>query len=325
MSAPPGIVVIGRNEGARLVRALAALRLVAGPVVYVDSGSVDGSVAWARAAGVQVVALDDSAPHTAARGRNAGFAALAAAPGGAPALVQFLDGDCEMEPGWLEAAAAALAADPGLALVTGWLDEIAPETSLFNRLQNLEWHRPAGEIAASGGSAMVRADAFAAVGGFDARLIVSEDDDFCLRLRAAGWRLRRLPRTMARHDADLRRFGQWWRRAIRSGHGFAEVGARHPGHFRAERARAWGYGAAVPAATLAGLAVAGWWGLAPLAAYAVNFARIALGLRARPEAAGHVGAMAALMVAIKLPHLVGMLVWHRRRLRGRATRLIEYK
>jgi len=40
----PGAVVIGRNEGARLVRCLDALAGQASPVVYVDSGSTDGSV-----------------------------------------------------------------------------------------------------------------------------------------------------------------------------------------------------------------------------------------------------------------------------------------
>src|SRR6266480_1395116 len=71
-----GMVVIGRNEGARLVRCLEACVREGGAVVYVDSGSTDGSPDAARRLGATVVALDMSLPFTAARARNEGFAAL---------------------------------------------------------------------------------------------------------------------------------------------------------------------------------------------------------------------------------------------------------
>jgi hypothetical protein len=38
-----GIVVIGRNEGDRLTRCLQSLQMENLPVIYVDSGSTDGS------------------------------------------------------------------------------------------------------------------------------------------------------------------------------------------------------------------------------------------------------------------------------------------
>ncbi|WP_372836203.1 glycosyltransferase, partial [Puniceibacterium confluentis] len=83
------VVLIGRNEGARLVAALGAVQGQARRMIYVDSGSGDGSVDAARAAGAEVVLLDLSQPFTAARARNAGFAAL---EGDSPDLVQFIDG-----------------------------------------------------------------------------------------------------------------------------------------------------------------------------------------------------------------------------------------
>ena len=46
-----GVVVIGRNEGERLVRCLSSIKVDAKHVIYVDSGSTDGSVAAAAAAG----------------------------------------------------------------------------------------------------------------------------------------------------------------------------------------------------------------------------------------------------------------------------------
>src|SRR5688572_13834671 len=100
-----GIVVIGRNEGERLVNCLKSVKPDANVVVYVDSGSTDGSVEAAERLGARVVRLDMARPFTAARARNEGFARLTALHPGAR-FVQFIDGDCELVPGWLDAAMA---------------------------------------------------------------------------------------------------------------------------------------------------------------------------------------------------------------------------
>ncbi len=65
------IVLIGRNEAARLARTLDAALHAAARVVYVDSGSSDNSVNLAQARGVPVIELDAALPFTAARARNA--------------------------------------------------------------------------------------------------------------------------------------------------------------------------------------------------------------------------------------------------------------
>src|SRR5262245_56357676 len=114
-----GCVVIGRNEAPRLRRCLGAVLRDCGRVLYVDSGSTDASVAIARAAGVPVLELDPATPFSAARARNEGLARLLQTAGSAPPFVQFVDGDCWLEPGWLHAAAAALRCNPRLAVVSG--------------------------------------------------------------------------------------------------------------------------------------------------------------------------------------------------------------
>src|SRR3979490_1839399 len=102
-----GVVIIGRNEGERLRRCLTSASASTGAVVYVDSGSTDGSAQWARNYGADVIELDMSIPFTAARARNAGFRRLKEI---APKLlcVQFVDGDCELAQGWLEHAVSFL-------------------------------------------------------------------------------------------------------------------------------------------------------------------------------------------------------------------------
>jgi cellulose synthase/poly-beta-1,6-N-acetylglucosamine synthase-like glycosyltransferase len=316
-----GVVVAGRNEGQRLRRCLESLVGQGFRVVYADSGSTDGSPELAAALGAEVVTT--APPHSAAKGRNAGFDRLM--QGEAPDLVQFVDGDCEVEPGWLAAAAAAFATDAGLGLVTGWRSERDPCRNLFHALAETEWRRPAGPIRSCGGDMMVRAGAFRAAGGFDPGLVVAEDEEFCLRLAArTGLRLVRLPRPMTRHDIAMDGLGAWWRRHLRSGHGFAEVGRRHPPHFRREGLRAWGWGLALPLAAAGGALNGAWW-IPALAALALgaSWARTARGLAraGRPRPWGQ----AALLTLVKLPQAQGMIGFHLRRLGRRGPRLIEYK
>ena len=101
---PVGLVAIGRNEGSRLRQCLMEAIGQVACVVYVDSGSTDGSVELARSIGAHTVELDLSIPFTAARARNEGFARLLKL---APAVefVQFVDGDCELVDGWLHRVA----------------------------------------------------------------------------------------------------------------------------------------------------------------------------------------------------------------------------
>ncbi|MBO9451647.1 glycosyltransferase family 2 protein [Tropicibacter sp. R16_0] len=318
-----GLVLIGRNEGDRLKRALDAATGQADRIVYVDSGSTDDSVAAARAAGAKVVELDMSVAFSAARARNAGFARLE--QDGAPEFVQFIDGDCALVPGWVEAAVAHIKTDPKLAVITGWRSEIHRNASVYNQMCDHEWHRPAGPITACGGDMLVRADAFRQVGGFSPQVIAAEDDEFCLRLGAAGWRLERLPLEMTRHDAAITRFSQWWRRAVRAGHGFAQVSDLHDGYFRTEKRRVLLFGLILPLVAVLGAAWSIWLPILVLGLYAVSYARTIKGLLAeglpRDEARKH----ALFLTLSKFPNLLGMAKYHLNRVRDRTPEIIEYQ
>lgn len=195
-------------------------------VVYVDSGSTDGSVELARSFGAVTVELDDSAPFTAARGRNAGFAKLRQlAP--QTTLVQFVDGDCEVVEGWIETARAFLEARPDVAVVCGRVRERYPQASVYNRLCDREWRRTTGPTDSCGGIAMIRSDALLQSGGYRQDLTAGEEPELCFRLREVGWMIWRLEHDMALHDAGMTRFGQWWRRTMRGGYAYAEVSMLH--------------------------------------------------------------------------------------------------
>jgi GT2 family glycosyltransferase len=320
-----GVVVIGRNEGERLRKCLESVTQTATRVVYVDSGSTDGSVAVAHAMGVDTVALDMSVPFTAARARNHGFRRLRELERDCGA-VQFVDGDCELVREWPARASAFLADEPRVAVVCGRLREKHPESSVYNMLCDIEWDAPEGEAKACGGIAMMRADAFESVGGFREDMIAGEEPELCLRLRAAGWRIHRLRDEMARHDAALLRFGQWWRRSLRSGYSFALGASLHgtsPERHRMRESRsAWLWGLVVPAATLV---LALWWGtwaLVLLLIYPLQVARLALrGGRAPRENWWR----ALFLVIGKFPEMLGQAKFLLDRVHGVRSALIEHK
>ena len=144
-----GVVIIGRNEGDRLVRCLKSLITQSNQLVYVDSASTDDSVAIARSMGTEVVLLDMSIPFTAARARNEGFERMMKLYPQTD-YVQFVDGDCEISFGWLNSAVNFLALNGNVAAVCGRRREHFPERSVYNMLCDMEWNTPVGEAKACG-------------------------------------------------------------------------------------------------------------------------------------------------------------------------------
>lgn len=320
-----GAVVIGRNEGERLRKCLASIGRLTSAVVYVDSGSSDDSLELARRAGVDALVLDLRQPFTAARARNEGFRRLLERHPGV-AYVQFVDGDCELADGWLQAGAAFLDSHPGVAVVAGRLRERFPDETVYNRLCDMEWDRPAGEAKDCGGIAMMRAEALRKVAGFRPDLIAGEEPELCVRLRVAGWRIWRLETEMGLHDAAMRRFGQWWRRAMRTGYAYAQGAHLHgapPERHRVRESRSsWFWGLGLPAIALGTAALAGGWGLALLAIYPLQVVRLALAGERTP---GDNWRRACFLVLGKFPEALGQLKFLAHRIRGEQAQLIEYK
>lgn len=320
-----GAVVIGRNEGERLRRCLESLRPGVGHMVYVDSGSDDGSVEMSSSLGIAAVRLDPHISFTAARARNEGLRRLLEI---CPtiAYVFFVDGDCEVVGGWLEVACDFLDRQADCAAVCGRRRERYPEKSVYNMLCDLEWDTPVGETKACGGDVLMRARVLQQIGGYRADLICGEEPELCVRLRAAGWRIWRLGVDMTLHDAAMYRFGQWWKRALRGGYGFALGvslhGAPPERHWVRESLRAWIWGACIPIGTLVAIAAAGWWGLFVFCIYPLQIVRLAL--RGTRSARENWWGAAALILG-KFPEMLGQVKFAFDRLRQLQPRLIEYK
>jgi len=337
-----GVVIIGRNEGERL---RACMESLLGPgetrrqgrslnqaaefhVVYVDSGSTDGSVELACSCGVGVVTLDLGKPFSAARARNEGLARLRELWPQVD-LVQFVDGDCAVAPGWLAAARAFLETHPEYAVVCGRRRERFPEASIYNRLCDMEWNTPVGDALACGGDALMRIQPLVAVGGYDGSVIAGEEPELCVRLRRAGGKIWRLDQEMSLHDAAMLRFGQWWKRAVRAGYAYA-LGAWMHGkaperHWVRETRSIWIWGFWLPLVML----VMTWptRGLSFLLGlgYFVLAFRVFRHMRGRGFGTTDARLYAIFCVLAKFPHMQGQIRFWWSRMRTKPAGIIEYK
>ncbi|HVS71061.1 MAG TPA: glycosyltransferase family A protein [Phycisphaerae bacterium] len=340
-----GVVIIGRNEGGRLATCLASVRKSQGfeaapgeeaagkmagsiPVVYVDSNSTDDSMALAKSGGAEVVELDPAQPFTAARARNAGAETLLARFPDI-AYIQFVDGDTELIPTWLQHAASYLDHHANIAVVCGRRRERFPDATVYNLLADMEWDTPVGHATEFGGDAMIRAAVFRKLGGYAADFIAGEEPEFAARMRLAGCRIMRLNHEMTLHDLGMKKLGQWWRRTVRSGHALAQLHHTHgksPLRLYRKQWRStlvWTLGPPAVAVLLA-IFVSRWLLLLLPVAYLALWAKIT---RHRIRHDGWAAAIAygGFTTLGKFPQFWGMMTFYRNRWRGRQTALMEYK
>lgn len=323
-----GLVIIGRNEGDRLRRCLLSALEQANTIVYVDSGSTDSSIDMAQSLGVEVVRLDLSTPFTAARARNAGFSRLLEINRQIE-FVQFVDGDCEIFPNWLQSAQKVLATHPELAVVCGRRRERFPQKTIYNRLCDLEWDTPVGEATACGGDAMMRVSAFERVQGYNPNLIAGEEPELCVRLRRQGWKILRMDADMTLHDAAMTRFSQWWKRSLRGGHAYAEGAWLHGNsperHWVKESKSIWFWGLIIPLVALLGIPFTQGWSLLLLLGYPLMAYKIYSYVKQRNYSQQDTIIYTISCLLCKFPQVQGQIQFHVNRLLKRDIHLIEYK
>jgi GT2 family glycosyltransferase len=322
-----GIVAIGRNEGKRLVQCLLS---IADPktAVYVDSNSSDNSIEVARSLGVEVVELDMSQPFSAARARNAGLQALQRrAP--LPEFVQFVDGDCEIADGWIERGLEEFRTDETVAVVAGRRRERHPFASIYNRLCDIEWNTPIGDAKACGGDCLIRMTVLRDVGGYNGSVIAGEEPELCVRIREAGWKVRRIDAEMTLHDAAMHRFSQWWKRMQRSGHAYAQGAAMHGAppecHWVREQTSIILWGGIVPICSIGLAWLTNGWSMCLLFGYLVLALRSFRYYRQRQFEVYEAVIATSFNLLAKFPQITGVCKFHVSRLLARQPSIIEYK
>lgn len=168
-------------------------------IVIVDNASEDGSAEALRTTfGSRVTVLEAGANLGFGRGVNYGAADTDRS------LLFVLNSDARVRIGVLDRLANTLHEDERLAIAapTVYTPSGHVQVDAFGQFPTLRRmvirsnRRPAESLSpdwVSGVAFMVRRDAFAAVGGFDPRYwMYFEDIDLCRRLRACGWKIRRV-------------------------------------------------------------------------------------------------------------------------------------
>ena len=239
--------------------------------------------------------------------------------------MQFIDGDCALQPGWIDTAQSFLDENPQAAVVHGRRRERHPEATIYNQLCDWEWDRPAGQAKSCGGDAMIRVIAFQAVGGYNSTLIAGEEPELCVRLRAQNWQIWCLDAEMTLHDAAMTRFSQYSKRAQRAGYAYAEGAEMHGdyperhGVLGRNRAVFWGIGLPISLIILTLFQPIAFLGLI---AYPIQITRVAV----RINAPGNLRwKFSILLILSKFFEAYGVIKFYGNKLRGRPQTLIEYK
>jgi cellulose synthase/poly-beta-1,6-N-acetylglucosamine synthase-like glycosyltransferase len=325
------VVIIGRNEGARLERCLESVKRMRSPggdveSIYVDSASADGSPQVAQASGAHTIVVRPRFP-SAALGRNAGWRRATGQ------FVLFLDGDTILDPNFVRDSLPEFE-NREVAIVWGHRREIRPEASLFNRVLDLDWIYRPGDTEFCGGDALVRRSALAEVGGFDETLIAGEEPEMCRRLRAKGYRIVHVDRPMTGHDMAMHHWRQYWKRANRAGYAYAKVSER----FRNSGLPFWeedvrrNRNRAISLLVLAAAGITGSLAFGSLLPLLIAIGLLVmLALRSAYKARWKSHDLLTLLLyglhshLQQLPIFIGQIQWLRDRRAGRQRGLIEYK
>jgi len=227
------VVIIGLNVEKSLHKCIKSVLDADYPkrhieVIYVDGGSHDDSIGIAKSyKKVRVIELNDPHP-TPGKGRNAGINAARYQ------IIQFLDADTELNPAWFNKALPYLSGD--VAAVIGKVREKYKEKNIYHIIGDMEWNISAGKkgyvysegpVKIFGGIVLIKKKVIEDLSGYDEMLVAGEDPDVSYRLRQNGWSIYRIDKNMVIHDLNMNTFGQYLKRAYRSGHAYAEIATRY--------------------------------------------------------------------------------------------------
>lgn len=215
------VVVVGRNEGDRLVRCLESVSGMTPlqgdfEILYVDSGSVDESPDRAREAGARIVTVEGKS--SAAVARNAGWRAARGE------FVLFLDGAPVLDSDF-PARALGVFEDEKVALVRGARRDEKEEPTMYDTALAIDDLPPPDDFELCWGEAMVRRSVLEQTNGFDVRLMAGEWPDLCRKIRELGLSLRNVADPMVVREGEPIGFGRYWKRLRRQGYGLAEASA----------------------------------------------------------------------------------------------------
>lgn len=195
------IVIKTLNEEEKIARAIesaiAAAKECQIPyeIIVADSVSTDRTVEIASRYPVRVVQFESIADRGCGAGVQLGYQYSRGD------FVYIFDGDMEFMPGFLLTAVSYLHEHPDVGGVGGLIEDEYVRNDIDRIRVNNKSTSTAGNMPSLGQGGLYRRSAIEAAGGYaaDRNLLAWEEADLGMRLRAAGWRLVRLPVIGVRH------------------------------------------------------------------------------------------------------------------------------
>lgn len=221
------IVIIGKNEGLRLVKCLESIVILIKEnanlefdVIYVDSGSSDNSIEIAKTYKfIKIIQLNGN--MNAAIARNAG------ASESIGEIIVFIDGDMEISPAFIK----HVIKDKKLIhdYVTGHLEDFfysADGEYIGSEPRTYQKELPIKEeeLTDNGGFFAIKKDVWKMVNGMKNKYRKSQDLDLTLRLSGIGIKIIRIPfLAIKHHTVDYRNENRMWSLLRKGDYFFAGV------------------------------------------------------------------------------------------------------
>ena len=195
------VVVIGKNEGARLDSCMesihVSLGILAHEIIYVDSRSTDDSIARAKAHGARCFVLS-AEKTTAGLGRYVGTKEAKGE------YILFLDGDMQLQKGFCEKAMMAMA-QRGYDGCTGIRKDVYLKNGeVVSENENYFGCKAERIVPEFGGALFIKREALEKAGGWSPDTIACEESELHARLKAHNLLIAELPVGMIIHTDAVR-------------------------------------------------------------------------------------------------------------------------
>jgi glycosyltransferase involved in cell wall biosynthesis len=211
------IAIIGKNEAANIRECILSVLEMDYPqelleIMYIDTGSTDGTQEIAKTLGVRVVEVLSKTP-SAALARNIGLSESR------NEIIHFIDGDMTIASSYLRKAVDKLASGD-MVCVFGRVVEKRADINWISRMLSVDWKTKEGGYAnAPGGGGTFLKSVLQQIGGYNNGLTLAEETDIGIRLRNIGQKIYMIDDTMAIHDYGVNNFRELVKRYYGQGRG----------------------------------------------------------------------------------------------------------
>lgn len=215
------IVVIGRNEENNLNACFRSIFSIDYPsdkieVVYVDTGSSDGSLDVAKRFNVKTVEEHSRFP-TPGLARNRGIKEAK------NDIIHFVDGDMTVNRDYLKKALRVLGTDD-IVCVIGGVSERQVHSNFFSRVLSYPWRsRKAGFKSAPGAGGTFLKTVLVELGGYHPEIRYGEETELGFRVIRAGYKIYMIDCEMGTHDYGVNTIFDYFNQSVLMGKSFGKI------------------------------------------------------------------------------------------------------